>query len=280
MKLFDTHCHIHEIVAETHDGRGSHGGGNSMNGRWVAAGKTDPDQVIAEAAAAGVNGLICVGCTVPDSALAVDFVQNRKSVWASIGIHPHEAKHYADNPKDLEKLASLATKAKVVAVGECGLDYFYEHSPKEAQERVLRFQIELALKYKLPMIFHVREAFEDFWPIFDQYKGIRGVLHSFTDNAENLQKALDRGLHIGVNGIATFTKNDTQLQVYKSIPLQNLLLETDAPFLTPVPLRGKVNVPANVSLVAEFLAVLSGSESVEDLAEATTFNARKLFSIN
>ena len=167
---------------------------------------------------------------------------------------------------------------KIVAVGECGLDYFYGHSSKEDQEKVLRYQIELALEYNLPLIFHVRDAFDDFWPIFDSYQGLRGVLHSFTDTQVNLDKALERELYIGVNGIMTFTKNDWQLEVSRAIPVKNLLLETDAPFLTPAPIRGRVNEPANVMLTARFMSELR-HVSVEELANQTTANARQLFSL-
>ncbi len=171
-----------------------------------------------------------------------------------------------------------ARQGKIVAIGECGLDYFYGHSSKEDQERALRYQIELALEYDLPMIFHVRDAFDDFWPIFDSYTGVRGELHSFTDTTQNLDKALTRGLFIGVNGIMTFTGNDWQLEVARRIPLDRLLLETDAPFLTPRPLRGKVNEPARVLLVAEFLSDLR-QEPIDELAHHTVLNARRLFSL-
>lgn len=277
MNLFDTHCHIHEIIDDTHGGNGSHGGGDSMHERWISAGHGDADKVIAQAADAGVTRMICVGCTLADSALAARFVKDRPGCWASIGIHPHEAARHT-TPEDLQQFAALAGEPKVVAVGECGLDYFYNHSPRKDQIKALRFQMELALKHDLPMIFHVREAFDDFWPIFDAHKGIKGVVHSFTDNRANLDKILQRDLFVGVNGIATFTKNDWQLEVYKSIPLQNLVLETDAPFLTPTPLRGRVNVPANVRMVAEFLAALRG-ETHEVIAEATTRNALSLFKV-
>jgi TatD DNase family protein len=166
-----------------------------------------------------------------------------------------------------------------VAVGECGLDYFYTHSPKEVQVEMLKAQIELALAHDTPLIFHVREAFDDFWPVFDSYQGIRGVLHSFTDTEANLQRALDKGLYIGVNGIATFTKIDAQKAMYKQIPLEKLLLETDAPFLTPVPHRGKVNEPAFVKLVASHMADLHAI-SLEELSAATSKNATTLFNLN
>lgn len=170
------------------------------------------------------------------------------------------------------------TTSKIVGIGECGLDYFYGHSSKQDQEKTLRYQIELALEYDLPLVFHVREAFEDFWPVFDSYSGIRGELHSFTDNSTHLSKALTRGLYIGVNGIMTFTKNDWQLEVARTIPIEKLLLETDAPFLTPSPMRGKVNEPAQVLTVAQFMSDLR-QMPLSELAQHTTTNARQLFSI-
>ena len=163
---------------------------------------------------------------------------------------------------ELSKMLAAKTP-KIVAIGECGLDYYYLHSSKKDQQKALRYQIELALQYNLPLIFHVRDAFDDFWPIFDSYNNIRGVVHCFTDDMHNLNESLARGLFVGVNGIVTFTKNDWQLEVYKSVPLTKLLLETDAPYLTPVPHRGKVNEPAYVSEVAKKLANIYN----KDLAE-------------
>ncbi len=222
--------------------------------------------------------MICVGCDLEDSELAVAFVQSHPESFASIGIHPHEAQHYAHSEEKLQKFCNLLPGNKIVAIGECGLDYYYEHSPREAQLEVLKFQIELALQHNLPLIFHVREAFDDFWPVFDSYKGIRGVLHSFTDGTANLDKAAERGLYIGVNGIATFLKDQAQLEVYRRVPLQNLLLETDAPFLTPTPYRGTINEPKHVGVIADFVAKLRG-ESLEKVAVATTQNAHTLFGI-
>lgn len=275
MQLTDTHCHIHEIVAATH-GSESHNGGDSMHGRWKRNGRT-PEEVVSDAADAGVSRLICIGCTASDSRLAVEFAQDRPAVWASIGIHPHEAEDYANFPDKLKKFAELIDKPKVVAVGECGLDYFYEHSPKAEQEKVLRFQIELALAHNVPMIFHVREAFDDFWLIFDSYRGIRGVIHSFSAGEKELGQIIERGLYVGLNGIMTFTKNEAQLAAARAVPLDRLLLETDAPFLAPAPHRGQVCEPRHVRVTAEFLANLRG-ETLEELAAATTVNSVKLFS--
>ena len=143
---------------------------------------------------------------------------------------------------------------------------------------MLQFQLKLAQKHNLPVIFHVREAFDDFWPILEQFEGIRGVLHSFTDSEANMKKAVQKGLYIGVNGIATFAKQQDQLDMYRMIPIENLLLETDAPFLTPVPFRGKICEPKHVALTAEFLSSLRG-ETVSEISETTTQNAEKLFGV-
>ncbi len=269
MDLIDTHCHIQSA--------GPLVGERMTRELWAKAG-LNRDNMVADAAAAGVTRLICVGCDLDDSSLAVSFAQEHENCWASIGLHPHEAQHYAGEQKKLAAFAALASQPKVVAVGECGFDFYYNHSPKADQIEVLKFQIELALSRDLPMIFHVREAFDDFWQLFDGYQDIRGVVHSFTDSADNLAKALERGLYIGVNGIATFAKNPTQSDVYRAIPLGKLLLETDAPFLTPTPYRGSINEPKRLGAVADFMADLRG-EDREELAKATTNNARKLFGI-
>lgn len=309
MELVDTHCHIQSV--------GALEGEEYTRALWEKAREKDPDEVISRAREAGVTRLICVGCTLEDSQLAVDFVKNRENCWASIGIHPHEASRYApelvqrgvdrssapspysrygsvraslspsaaSNPERIETFqtfSSLAMAPKVVAIGECGLDYFYVNSDKKSQQQVLEFQIQLALEHDLPVIFHVREAFDDFWPIFERYytkdKPIRGVLHSFTDSLANLEKALGYRLYIGVNGIATFTKKPEQQEMYRQIPLGSLLLETDAPFLTPVPYRGKICEPYHVRTTLEFLAG-QRRQPVETIAEATTGNARNLFGI-
>lgn len=273
LELVDTHCHIQSAGLA-----GGSQGERATRERWARVPGLTSNSMVQKAAEAGVTRLICVGCDLPDSQLAIEFVRGRPNCWASIGIHPHEARDYADRPDRQADFANLPNQPKVVAIGECGLDYYYEHSPKPAQIEVLKFQIELALEHDLPLIFHVREALDDFWPIFDNYKGLRGVLHSFTDSKENLEKAMGRGLYIGVNGIATFAKSEELLAVYRSVPLQKLLLETDAPFLTPSPNRGSINEPMQVGTISEFLASLRG-EDREELARVTTRNARTLFGI-
>jgi TatD DNase family protein len=247
--LIDTHCHIHEPY------------------------ELPIDEVLQRATEAGVVEYICVGTSETSSKLAIDFAEAHARAYAVIGVHPHDTK---DGYSAIDDLAG--TSSKIVAIGEIGLDYFYTHSSREVQMEALEAQIQIALKHDLPIIFHVREAFDDFWPIFDKYPGIRGELHSFTDSSANLQMALDRGLYIGVNGISTFTKDEMQKNTFDSIPLNRLLLETDAPFLTPAPLRGKVNEPAYVKLVAEYHANRRGLP-LKSIADATTTNARTVFKL-
>lgn len=271
-QLFDTHCHIQSV--------GQHTGERTTRELWAKAGDTSIDEVIGRAQQAGVAQMVCVGCDLEDSRLAIAAAQNREGLYASIGIHPHEAQHFVGQPALLDEFAALVTQPKVVAVGECGLDYFYEHSPKEAQIEILKFQIELAIQHDLAMIFHVREAFDDFWPIFERYPAgsIRGVLHSFTDSLANMQRAVEHGLYIGVNGIATFARDEAMRVMYRTIPLDSLLLETDSPFLTPVPHRGTINEPKHIRTIAEFLETLCG-QSQQKLAEVTTRNAKALFRV-
>ncbi len=269
MQLVDTHCHIHEadesVALDTETRR-----------RYQKAGMPKPDDIIAAAVKEDVTKLICVGTTLKDSQLAVKFVQTRPNCWASIGIHPHEAKDHL-SLRDRQTFIRLANQPKVVAVGECGLDYYYSHSPREEQIEILHFQLSLAEKHHLPVIFHVRDAFDDFWPIFDQYK-LQGVIHSFSATRKELDDILTRGLHVGLNGIMTFTKDDKQLEAAKAVPLEKLLLETDAPFLTPHPHRGTICEPKHVSVTASFLANLRG-ESEQDFTQKTTDNACKLFGL-
>jgi TatD DNase family protein len=269
--LTDTHCHIHEAITNFFDH-------TETRERWQKAKKVGiPDEIIADANSEGVTRLICVGTTLSDSNVAVDFVAQRAGCWSSIGIHPHEASNHMG--KDAQTtFEGLVTKPKVVAVGECGLDYFYSHSPKEDQIPLLEFQMELALKHNLPMIFHVREAFGDFWPIFDAHPGIKGVIHSFSASSKELDQILQRGLYVGLNGIMTFTKDASQLAAAKAVPLDQLVVETDAPFLTPVPFRGTICEPKHVRVTAQFLANLRG-EDLDSFAIATTRNAQQLFGI-
>jgi TatD DNase family protein len=272
IELTDTHCHIHEAI-EHFTGK------SETRDRWQQDKNVgSPDEIIAEAKKDGVTRLICVGTTLADSELAVAFVEKRDGCWASIGIHPHETNNHEGKDQQ-NTFVALVNKPKVVAVGECGLDFFYSHSPKVSQVKLLEFQMELALKSNLPMIFHVRDAFDDFWPIFDAHPGIRGVIHSFSATPVELDQILSRGLYVGLNGIMTFAKHAEQLAAAKAVPLDRLVVETDAPFLTPVPFRGTICEPKHVRVTAQFLADLRG-ETLEVFATSTTQNAQQLFGIS
>lgn len=255
MNFTDTHCHIHE---ESY---------------------LESEQALLRAHGAGVKRLICVGTDEKSSLQAVEFAARHDSVWASVGLHPHDALGGMAAIKELENLLKADEHGKIVAIGECGLDYFYDNSPREKQIPMLEAQLELAVKYDKPVIFHVREAFDDFWPIFDRFEGLRGVLHSFTDDTSNMERGTSKGLYVGVNGISTFTKDEKQKQMFASIPRDRVLLETDAPFLTPTPLRGRVNEPAFITHIAQNLANLQAI-NLEELSRATERNATKLFFSN
>lgn len=236
----------------------------------------DPIEALNEAQKSSVDKIICVGTDAKSSHQAVEFAGQHANVWAAVGLHPHDA---SQGTQAIDEIKKLAKKPKVVAIGECGLDYYYNHSEKPDQEQALRAQMEIAMDCGLPCIFHVRHAFDDFFKIFDAHENLKGVVHSFTADTGTLQEILRRGLYVGLNGIMTFTKSDSQLEAAKGIPLERLVLETDTPFLTPAPLRGKINKPANVKIIAEFLANLRG-ESINKLARATSANATSLFNLN
>lgn len=253
MHLVDTHCHIHDSEFSF-----------------------DMDEVFESAKENNVRQLICIGTSGEDSGKAVQFARQYDGVWATVGLHPHDAKLGED---DFEMLARLVNDPKVVAIGECGLDYYYNNSPIADQKMALEYQLQLAQTAGKPCTFHIRDAFDDFWPIFDNFSGVGGVVHSFTASTDVLDEALKRGLYISLNGIMTFTKDQNQLATAKAVPLAKMVLETDAPFLTPAPLRGTMNLPANVRLIAAYLAELRG-ETLEQLIEATTANARELFSLS
>jgi TatD DNase family protein len=255
LEYFDTHAHIH----------------------FPDYG-LDPEATWQYAQKEGVTRLMAVGCRLSDSQGAAELAADHEGIWASVGIHPHEAKEFLALPDGRKQFEELLTHPKVVAIGETGLDYFYNHSPVEQQKLVLEYQLHLAEKLDLPVIFHVRDAFDDFWPICDKFSIKRAVIHSFTGVQLDVGQILKRGLYIGLNGITTFTKVPEQIKAVKSIPLENIVLETDAPYLTPKPLRGSICKPEHVKLTAAFLAELRG-ESLEQLSLQTTKNAQRLFNL-
>lgn len=265
MQLIDTHCHIHDS-------------------EFLDRFEQPKQEMIADAQAAGVTSMVCVGTDVKSSKEALQTAGEHDNCYASVAMHPHEAAGHSREElrAAVEELRSMTANSPVrfVAIGECGLDYFY-HSDQETKDKqafLFRLQIELALELGLPLIFHIREAFDDFFEIIDNYSGIQGVVHSFTAHPAEMRGCVDRGLMIGLNGIMTFTKDQKQLSAAQTLPLEHLVLETDAPFLTPHPFRGKVNTPKHVTYITEFLSELRG-ESQALLAKQTTKNAKKLFRI-
>ena len=221
----------------------------------------------------GVNTIIVVGTDQLSSQSALDFASEHPEVFCSVGVHPHESQAGADFLTSLDY-----NHPKLIAIGEIGLDYHYDYSPRAIQRNLFKRQIEIALDKQLPIIFHVREAFEDFWPIVDQYQIDRAVVHSYSDNLDNLAKILAKGWYVGVNGIITFTKDLNQLAAYDAIPLDKLLIETDAPYLAPKPFRGQPNQPAYVVEIAQCLANRRNLP-IESIARASANNARQLFNI-
>jgi len=237
--------------------------------------------MIARAHEAGVGTFVTIGCDLVTSQAAVALAEQHPSVYASIGVHPHEVKHIADGWYDEFRL--LAKNNKVVAYGEIGLDYHYNHSsPKEQRER-FREQVQLARELALPVIIHTREAQEDTIAILKEENAseIGGVFHCFSGDAWLAKDALDLGFYLSFSGIVTF-QNATMLRdIAKTVPLDRLLIETDCPYLTPVPHRGKRNEPAYVTHVAQQLATLRAGEpemSAETIGRITTRNAKQLFS--
>lgn len=240
---------------------------------------TDRDTVLQRAEAAGVETMVTIGCDLATSQAAVALAQTHQQVFATIGVHPHEAKEIKDGW--YEAFRSLARQPKVVAYGEIGLDYHYDHSPREIQRERFREQIHLARELNLPLIIHTREAQDDTVTILREEGAgdVGGVFHCFSGDAWLAKDALDLGFYLSFSGVLTF-KNATMLRdIAKTVPLDRLMVETDCPYLTPVPYRGKRNEPAYVQYVAETLAEIRGNGSFESLARATVDNTKRLFRI-
>lgn len=255
MEFIDSHCHLQfDAYRENESG------------------------VMSRATQVGVKRFICVGTSLGDSEEAAALAARHKNVWASAGAHPHDATKFLQDKNSAKKLKEIASGNRVVAIGETGLDYYKQYSSKPEQEKVLRTHLETALELDLPLIFHVREAFSGFWPIFDSYTGLRGVVHSFSSSRSDLGEILSRGLYIGLNGIMTFTQDQEQLEAANSVPSDKLLLETDAPFLTPAPMRTELCEPRHLAVTAQFLAKLRGQD-LADLATVATANSLKLFGL-
>lgn len=266
--LIDTHCHLHDLEWFTPDQRA---------------------EFLQDAHESGVEKIVCVGTNPEDSLNAHDFAMKHPDVYWTYGIHPEFATQYDDNFSFFSELfATNEERAKRVspvttgrdeagsekrksclAIGEIGLDYHYDQYDRSAQIKLFEQMLQLAIDHDLPVSLHIREAFPDAFAVLDNFPEIRGVVHSFTGSKKDLKKALDRGFYIGVNGLVTYTTPPLP-------PLERILLETDAPFLTPVPFRGTINKPGYVKQIAAYLATKLGVTELE-IAEQTTNNARQIF---
>ena len=253
--LIDSHCHLDRLKLDAYD--------------------DDLGRAISAAKEAGVDKVLCVGIDLEYADQVLDIAERYQDVVASVGIHPLEKE--AAEP-DLSTLLSYAKHEKVVAIGESGLDYYYSAGNKEVQQERFRIHLQAADQSGLPIIVHTRDAREDTLNLIRQYANLdhAGVLHCFTESLEMAQAAMDMNFMISISGIVTF-KNAAELRdVVRQIPLERLLIETDAPYLAPVPYRGKSNEPKYLPDVARCVAGLKGV-TVAELAEITTANFYRLF---
>ncbi len=221
-------------------------------------------------------GVITVGVDLESSEAALNLAKHHRFIWAGVGIHPHEAKTF--DSQVANALRELATDPKVIAIGEIGLDYYRDLSPRLTQRDVLTEQIELANEIDLPVIIHNRESTKDMLAILRKHRPKRGVIHSFLGDIDLAREFMAFGLHLGIGGPLTFKKNDVLRDAVARIPFERILLETDCPYLTPVPYRGKRNEPAYIRYIAEEIARLK-EISVQRVIATTTENARRLFDI-
>ncbi len=247
-RFFDNHCHLeHERIP----------------GGTVAT--------LERARAAGVVGFITVGCDAADSQRCIDIAAQHDDVWATVGVHPHEAKGGIDG------ILPLIGQPKVMAIGECGLDYHYDNSPREAQREVFAAQIALAHQHDLPLVIHTREAWDDTFDILAaEGTPTNTIFHCFTGDPDDARRCLDLGAYLSFSGIVTFPSAKDLQAAAVLCPAERILAETDSPFLAPIPHRGKQNEPAFVSHVVYALAALR-SDTPAELGERTILNARIAF---
>jgi len=239
----------------------------------------DRDAMLDRARAAGVTTLLAIGSGPGPEKLdaAIPYAEQHDWIYASIGTHPHEAKDFT--PNHLDQLSKLATHPKVLAWGEIGLDYFYDHSPRETQAKVFRDQLARAYQAKLPIIIHCRDAWPDTLAILDEVwrpTGLGGILHCFTSTLEDAQHGVDMGFLISFAGNSTYPKAANIRDVAKALPLEKILIETDSPFLAPQGFRGKRNEPAYLAEVAKAIATVRHL-TAEEVAAATAANFRRFF---
>jgi TatD DNase family protein len=256
MDIIDSHCHIY---------------GEEFN--------EDLDQLLGRAREAGVNTMVAVGADLESSVQACDLADHHQQIYCSVGIHPHDADGVTeDSYRQVRELA--LNRRKVVAIGEIGLDFFRDRSSRSAQEEVFRRFIRMARELSLPLIIHDRDAHDRIMAILKEENAseVGGVLHCFSGDLEMAQQCIDMGFKISIPGTLTYPSNEALRDVVRGVKIEHLMVETDAPYLTPVPHRGKRNEPSYVRLVVEKIAELKGL-SAEDVARITSFNTRRLFGI-
>ena len=240
----------------------------------------DRDAVLSRAADAQVSQMVVIGAggALSDCDRALELVRQHGNLWATVGIHPHHAN--ACDSTTLSEISERAQDPKVVAIGETGLDYFYDTSPREAQRDAFRQFIRMGKERALPLILHIRDAHEEAKAILAEERAdeIGGVVHCFTGTAQDARDYLDLGFHLGITGIVTFKRAGDLPEVVKDAPLDRLLVETDSPYLAPHPYRGKRNEPAFVAKVVEAIATIRNTP-IETIAKHTTENANRLFSL-
>jgi TatD DNase family protein len=255
MRLIDSHCHLnYEGLAERQP------------------------EVLERARERGVSGFLNISTRQREWSDIIAVAEREPDVWASVGVHPHEADAHPD--LGAAALAGAADHPRVIAIGECGLDYYYDKSDRNSQRERFQAHIEAARQTGLPLVIHTRDAEEDTAEILSaavREGGVRGVLHCFTGSADLARKGLDLGFYVSLSGIVTFKNAQDLQQTAKWLPSGQMLVETDAPFLAPVPHRGQKCEPAFVADTASFVADLRG-EDPEHLAETTTANFFRLFS--
>ena len=249
--FIDTHCHL-DILEST------------------------PEESIIEAKQAGVQRMVTIAVDEPSLDFVSSTVQKFPSVYGSVGFHPHDASKLTTSL--LQKIRKLAEEQhKLIAIGEIGLDYHYMNSPAEIQQQAFRKQLQLSVELNLPVILHSREAETDTLKILQEFPvPSLGVAHSFTSSIKMAKILVDMGWSLGINGIVTFKNAEDLQEVVRWLPLEHLLLETDSPFLAPIPFRGKPNKPAHIPTIANFIAKLK-KITLEELAQQTTANAERLF---
>jgi TatD DNase family protein len=232
------------------------------------------DEVVARARAAGIGTMLTIGTRLDEFPAVEAIAEADPDIWCSVGAHPHEAADHA--AMTAAELAALAAHPRVVGIGETGLDYHYDHSPRDVQARVFRTHIRAARASGLPLIIHAREADDDIARILREEAAPPGVMHCFSSGRGLAEAALDLGFYISISGIVTFKNADDLRSIVRDVPLERLLVETDAPYLAPVPYRGRRNEPAYVATTAAAVAALKGI-APEEFARATTDNFFRLF---